>query len=320
MVGLTLNIITFLLTTYFYYKSLKPKLSYEALTNNDKYQEYMKKNYASLGIYFLLTTIIQFFINTYAISSNCGGSLTENLTASAMLTFIPWALIFGAVVIIITVYPGFKSAFSNVIGYYFVSKDANSLLVDLLLNQKIDKTLNGSNATNPSLPNYNISSEKSIGSIDSPPPTNNMKGGIKRGGSVSNDEKQRIEDAADAIIKICGNTSILINQIVPANFSNYWETLNPLMKPKYRDNSPDGIGMRKQLFDITRTRDTIGEALWYIYTGILICCMIQMKMASRGCESNLQAMEQKYQQFKQEEAQELAAKSTQKETEYTITN
>ena len=217
-------------------------------------------------------------------------------------------------------YPGFKSAFSNVIGYYFVSKDANSLLVDLLLNQKIDKTLNGSNATNPSLPNYNISSEKSIGSIDSPTPTNNMKGGIKRGGSVSNDEKQRIEDAADAIIKICGNTSILINQIVPANFSNYWETLNPLMKPNYRDNSPDGIGMRKQLFDITRTRDTIGEALWYIYTGILICCMIQMKMASRGCESNLQAMEQKYQQFKQEEAQELAAKSTQKETEYTITN
>ena len=325
-----LNMITFFLTTYFYYNSLKPKLSYEILTNSSKYVEYMKKYYVGLAVYFLLIVIVQFFINTYAITSNCGGVMTENLSAAALLTFIPWGLIFGAVVLVLTIFPGFKGAFSNVVGYYVVSNDANHLLTTLLLNQNMEKAMNNGN-----------SKTGKGGTIEKVAPSINQQASINMtGGNTSSDiseltdptginspngltgksETQRLEDAADAIVKICGNTSILINQIVPSNFAKYWNVLDPLMKPKYRNNSPDGIGMRVALFELCSKRDDIGEALWYIYTGILVCSVVQMKIANRGCESDLQTMEQKYQAYKQEEQAELAAKSKIHETEYTTTN
>ena len=327
-----LNMITFFLTTYFYYNSLKPKLSYEILTNSSKYVDYMKKYYVGLAIYFLLIVIVQFFINTYAITSNCGGVMTENLSAAAILTFVPWSLMFGAVVLVLTVFPGFKGAFSNVVGYYYVSKKANDLLSTLLLNKNMDKVMNDGNSKT----GKGGTVEKVAPSTNQPVSINMSGGGGNTLSDVSDltepsgisspnglsgkNEKQRLEDAADAIVKICGNTSILINQIVPSNFAQYWNVLDPLMKPKYRNNSPDGIGMRVALFELCTTRDDIGEALWFIYTGIMVCSVIQMKIATRGCESDLQTMEQNYQAYKQEEQAELDAKAKLNETDYTTTN
>jgi len=347
MVGMFLNIITFLLTTYIYYNSLLPKLSYDILSDSSKYESYMKKKYISLAIYFLAIIIVQFFINTYAISNNCGGLLSENLSAAAVLTLLPWSLIFGVVIMILTVFPGFKGVFSDVLGYYSVAKEANLLLIDLLLNQKVENALNkhtnddddGSSSTSADLPGKSrkgsassentavtapLTANDNASTAATAIPSSNeseLTGGIKKGGSsTSKGEKHRLEEAADAIVKICGNTSILINQIVPSNFAKYWNVLNPLMKPIYRNNSPDGIGMREKLFKLTVKRDTIGEAVWFIYTGILIASIVQMKIATAGCQSNLQAMEQNYEQYQQEEQQELAAKANLTQTEYTITN
>ena len=104
------------------------------------------------------------------------------------------------------------------------------------------------------------------------------------------------------------------------NFAKYWKVLDPLMKPQYRDNSLEGIGIRDELFKITVTRDNFGEAMWYVYTGILICSLVQMQIANRGCETNLVAMEDNYQKYKQQEQAELAAKAKLNQTDYTITN
>ncbi len=319
-----LNMITFLLTTYFYYTSLKPKLSYEILSDSSKYVDYMKQNYIGLAIYFLLIVVVQFFINTYAITSNCGGVMTENLTAAALLTFIPWTLMFGAVIVVLTVFPGFKGAFSDVVGYYYVSKNANDLLTDLLLNKKLDNAMNGDNGKNKTNgvnnSTTNVNTKQTGGNATTSDISDVSNSDPEPASTNGKSNMQRLEDAADAIVKICGNTSILINQIVPSNFAKYWNILDPLMKPKYRNNSPEGIGMRVSLFELCVTRDDIGEALWFIYTGVLICSVIQMKIANRGCESDLQTMEQKYQAYKQEEQAEIDAKSKLNETDYTITN
>jgi hypothetical protein len=324
MVGMFLNMITFLLTTYFYYTSLKPKLSYEILSDSSKYVDYMKQNYIGLAIYFLLIVVVQFFINTYAITSNCGGVMTENLTAAALLTFIPWTLMFGAVIVVLTVFPGFKGAFSDVVGYYYVSKNANDLLTDLLLNKKLDNAMNGDNGKNKTNgvnnSTTNVNTKQTGGNATTSDISDVSNSDPEPASTNGKSNMQRLEDAADAIVKICGNTSILINQIVPSNFAKYWNILDPLMKPKYRNNSPEGIGMRVSLFELCVTRDDIGEALWFIYTGVLICSVIQMKIANRGCESDLQTMEQKYQAYKQEEQAEIDAKSKLNETDYTITN
>ena len=277
-----INIVTFILTTIFYYMALKPNLSYDVLVDVKKYEEYNKNTYLYLGIYLVLTMLIQFGVNASVISTTCGGSITENIGAAGILTFIPWTLIFGVIIIILIIYPGFKSAFSDVIGYFYISSSATKIITELLVNRDVEKKLTG---------------------------------------TETKEEKEALDDAADIIVKICGNTSILINQIVPDNFLNYWKILNPLMKLKYRDdNLQETKDIRQQLFELVVTRDNIGESLWYIYTGILLTSIVQLKITTRGCNSNSATMEKNYKAFLDKEAEEKAKKAETDNTVYTITN
>ena len=252
-----LNILTFLLTTLFYYLALKPALPYTLYQNKQEYKNYISNSYMYLAIYILLVILIQFMVNSSIIASNCGGNITENMGAAGILTFLPWILIFGVLVLILTIYPGFKSAFADVVGYYYVSGPATKLLTELLINKDIEKKLTE---------DKNMTPEK----------------------------KEALETAADAIIKICGNTSILINQIVPNNFDQYWAILTPLMKEKYQTGSVESDKMKNDLFELVVTRDNVGESMWYMYTGLLLTSIVQLKITNRGCASNPKTMEANY--------------------------
>lgn len=276
-----LNIVTFLLTTLFYYMALKPALPYTMYKNKEKYKEYISNNYMYLAVYVLLIIVIQFIVNSSIIANSCGGNITENIGAAGVLTFLPWILIFGVLVLILTIFPGFKSAFSDVVGYYYVSGKATKLLTELLKNQEIEKKMTEEN--------------------------------------LSPKEKEALETAADAIIKICGNTSILINQIVPSNFDQYWSILTPLMKDKYKTDGPETEQIQNDLFELVVTRDNVGEAMWYIYTGLLLTSIVQLKITNRGCNTNPETMQANYEKFleEQEKAKEQKEKTS---ATYTITS
>jgi len=278
-----LNIVSFLLTTSFYYLAIKPSLTYEISKDSAKYTDYVKNNYMYLAVYFLLVMVIQFIVNASIITSTCGGNITENMGAAGVFTFLPWILIFGIIILIISAYPGFKSAFSDVIGYYWVSGAANKIINELLIDPNISKKIDSD--------------------VNSTP-----------------EQKKALESAADAIIKICGNTSVLINQIVPTNFDSYWGILKPLMKPKYQTDGAETTELKKQLYELVVSRDNVGEALWYIYTGILLTSIVQLKITSRGCVNNPKTMEQNYQQFLKSENQAQQQKELATSTTYTITN
>ena len=252
----------------------------------------------------MLIIVVQFIVNASIITTTCGGSISENMGAAGLLTFIPWTLIFGVVVAIIIVYPGFKSAFSDVIGYFYVAGSANNILTELLINPELEKALNDNTNANNIKP--------------SSPPEELVGGKNKKqlGGST----KQQLQEAADAIVKICGNNSILINQIVPSNFMDYWTTIKPLRKEKYQnDNSPETIDIQNRLFELVVTRDNVGEAMWYIYTGILITMIVQLKIATRGCVMNPDTMVQNYDTYLANEQQNATQQETATSTVYTIT-
>ncbi len=276
------NLITFILTTLFYYIALKPNQSLDTLSDPSKYQQYMSSNYLYLAIYLLLVIVVQFIVNSSIISTTCGGSISENMGAAGLITFIPWILIFGVVIVILVVFPGFKSAFSDVIGYYYVSGSANKVLTELLINRDLESNISGKN--------------------------------------ISPTEKTALEDAADAIVKICGNTSILINQIVPDNFSKYWEVLKPIMKPKYQNDNSETLDLKNQLFELVVTRDNVGEAMWYLYTGFLLVSLVQLKISLRGCKSNTATMTQNYQAYQKEQEALKQQQQVATNTTYTITS
>jgi hypothetical protein len=300
-----LNIITFLLVTLLYYLVLKPSLTLGQIANETQLKEYKTNNNIYLAVYVLLIIIVQFIVNASIITTTCGGSISENMGAAGLLTFIPWILIFGVVVAIIIVYPGFKSAFSDVIGYFYVAGSANNILTELLINPELEKTLNDNSP--------------SVNNQDKLAPSGEQVGG-KNKKQLGGATKQQLQEAADAIVKICGNNSILINQIVPSNFMDYWTTLKPLRKEKYQnDNSPETIDIQNRLFELVLTRDNVGEAMWYIYTGILITMIVQLKIATRGCVMNPDTMVQNYDTYLANEQQNATQQEVATSTVYTIT-
>ena len=319
MAGSYLNIISFFITTVFYYLSLKPTIDSSAFSdkNSQAYMDYKGNQYLYLGVYFLLVMVVQFVVNTSIITSNCGGNISDNIGFAAFLTFIIWTLIFGVILLVLIIYPGFKSAFADVIGYFYVSSSANKIITELLVNKDLENSLEsnvgtGSNAAKPDI-NTNVIDDSLKNNMIPEIPSNPNQ----MGGQAVN--KKELEKAADAIVKICGNSSILINQMVPENFDDYWKILNPLKKPEYRDDSnPKTQEMKNELFELVTIRDNIGEAMWYIYTGLLVVSIIQMKIATRGCVNSQATMEKNYQQFLENEKQAQEAKANSTQT-YTIT-
>jgi hypothetical protein len=277
-----LNIVTFLLTTLLYYLAIKPRFTYDISIDSQKYQEYTSNSYMYLAIYLLLVMIIQFIVNASIISSTCGGNITENMGAAGVFTFLPWTLIFGVLLVILTIYPGFKSAFSDVVGFYWVSSSANKMLNTLLIEPNIQNKIDSDMGSTP-------------------------------------EQKFAMQGAADAILKIFGNTAVLINQIVPTNFNEYWKILSPLMKPIYQTDTPETLQMKNDLFELVVTRDNVGESMWYMYTGLLLTAIVQLKLTMRGCVSNSATMEQNQQKYQavSQKAQAQTEKAT--STTYTLT-
>ena len=376
-----INLIVFILTTILYFYSLKPAITYETVEEPPSQK--------GLAIYALIVILTQFGLNVSAIIEKCGGSASQNIGVAALFTFLPWTLLFGVVIAVLIMYPGFKSAFSDVVGYFYISSTAHNLFSEMLaikedINSKIE-------------------------------------------GEPDSVDKPALKSTADALIKLCGNIGILINQIVPDNFKDYWTLLAPLMKPddelanqpSYKNylqadsekkselkggqnkrnmkgglntkaaqiaaaaatavatassknqlstvppssTSPlstsslqqsetgqpetlstatavDAMGAtamdvrpeqndeavsnaelknattfyRDELLKLVVTRDNVGEAIWYLYTGILVISIIQYYILSRACVSDAATMEKNYQKFLDNEndiqAQEAAAQNT----------
>jgi hypothetical protein len=259
---------------------LKPTLPYNLYKNEEFYKKYLSDSYMYLAVYFLMVMLVQFIVNSYVIANKCGGNITENMGAAGVFTFLPYTLIFGVVILILTIYPGFKSAFSDVVGYFYVSNTASKLLKELLVNKESANLI---------------------------------------GADISEDKRKAMETASDMILKICGNNSILINQIVPSNFEQYWNILRPLMKSEYQTDNEKTTDIQNRLFEVVVTRDNIGEAMWYIYTGLLLTSIVQLKISTRGCVSNLNTMEKNYQKFLENE-NKSKEKKEKAQTDYVISN
>jgi len=242
---ISLLIFTIITILYFVAPSIgKPALELSDLVNDESKANYYNKTLKSLAFYLGVVVVSQFFLNTSYLMSKCGGSLDKNIGAAALFTFIPWMLIFGVMLAVLIIFPGFKTAFSDVIGYYVVAGGANDIFGSILLGNDLNEMI-----------------EK----------------------SGNDTQRNELKKAAEAIVKICGNKSILINQMNPDNFLEIWDVLKALMVPGAYEN----VEIKKQLLDLVVLKDNIGEALWYIYTSILISSIVYYNLATRGCVKSI---------------------------------
>jgi hypothetical protein len=241
------SLVFFIIITilYFAIPSIgKPQLTLADLISEESKTDYYNRTLKSLAFYLGIVVVSQFFLNIGYLMAKCGGAIDKNIGAAALYTFIPWILIFGVMLAILVIFPGFKTAFSDVIGYYVVAGGANDIFGSILMGTDLNEM-------------------------------------IEQSGDPT--KQKELTKAAEAIVKICGNKSILINQMNPENFLQIWEVLKPLMLP----GSYENVKIKEQLLDLVVLKDNIGEALWYIYTSILISSIVYYNLATRGCVKDI---------------------------------
>ena len=262
------SLVFFIIITilYFAFPSIgKPQLTLADLESDDLKVDYYKRHMKSLAFYLGVVVVTQLFLNISYLMAKCGGSLDQNIGAAFIFTIIPWILIFGVMLAVLIIFPGFKTAFSDVIGYYIVSWGANDIFGSILMGTDLNDMI-----------------EK----------TNDVK------------QKDELTKAAEAIVKICGNKSILINQMNTDNFLDIWNVLKPLMVPGAFTN----IDLKTQLLSLVVLKDNIGEALWYIYTAILISSIVYFNLATRGCVKSVDQLKEEHNAYTKE--QEAAEEQT----------
>jgi hypothetical protein len=268
------NILLFILTTIFYFVSLKPALTLQQQQNASTYSSFLTNKYLYLGVYFLIVLVVQFGLNMAIINTKCGGNVSANIGYTGAVTLFPWAFIFGGVLVLLVIFPGFKSAFSDVIGYYWVASSANNLFKELIINVDIQDDIN------------------------------RMK-------EIPNANKKDVENT---IVNIFGDSSVLINKIVPENFNQYWDVLKPIMKPGMYGNQQE----KEKLLKVVVERDNVGEAMWYLYTGFLLCCIVQYNISTRGCKVDIKTMKANYDKFLEKESATIKEQQKTQNTVYTV--
>lgn len=258
-----LSLIIFIVITYIYYAIPaigKINFTLDALKNKTL-GETIKKNYSRFGIYLMAIVVTQFAINSLYLVNKCGGDSGQNVGAAALLTFFPWVFIFGIMCIVLMMYPYFKSAFSDVVGYFAIASKANKLLTSILVDVDAEEAVDKTN--------------------------------------LSDEDKKSMKRAADALLKLCGNKSIIINKMTPFNFIDVWNMLVPLMKNS--GNIPDLPNIQDQLYNLVILKDNIGEAVWYIYTAILVTSLISYNLSTKPCKKSLEQIKADHDKYLEDE-------------------
>jgi hypothetical protein len=256
---------------------LKPKLTLELLQPHC-YNDYKNSIFPKLALYLLIVCLVQFILNTAYLTSKCGGDVNNNIGAAALYTFFPWLIIFGIMIAVLIIFPGFKSAFSDVIGYFVIAGGAKELFANILVNTDIKQQVDG----------------------------------------LDSSSKNSLMAAAEAITKMLGNKSILINQVTPDNFLDFWNLLTPLMKDEVKQDNALLTAKQSELLGMVVLKDNIGEAFWYVYTAILISSIVYYTLANRGCVKSVAQIKAGYDQYMKD--QEAAEKEKQDNTVTTVMN
>jgi hypothetical protein len=196
-----LSIASFIITTILYYVVPtvgKISVSIKAFSSESEMGIFKQESNVRLAIYLAVVILTQFIINTTFVINACGGSNISNYGSAFLITFLPWIFIFGVMLITLIMYPGFKGAFADIIGYFFVSNSANEILSEILMSDAVTQS-----------------------ALD---------------GVTDKTVKTDLIRAAESITKMLGNKAIIINQITPINFLNMWNVLKQLMKPTVYEN------------------------------------------------------------------------------------
>lgn len=258
----TISFILFLFATlmYFMFPSVgKLPTTLADVSSQSAIQAHTFANWPRLILYYVIVLVSQFILNSIYLTNKCVGSAGENVGYAFYITLGPWTMIFAVLLIVLNMVPDLKSAFSDVFGFFSISTEATDLFSKML-----------------------------VGNEDTQHKINSMTDPSKR---------LELTNASDAIVKMMGNKSVIINQINQYNFESMWNMLTPLMKPEAKHS----IDNKSKLLELVVKKETVGEMVWYLYSGILATSIVSYSLTSKRCAPSLESIKESEAKYKKKQ-------------------
>ena len=215
--------------------------------------------------YFVIIGLVMFSNNYQATKEVCH---EINFFQTFLATLFPWTLIFGLVTVMLLMFPGWKSPFSNTFGYMFASIGGMNGITSQLFKSK-------------EMENFSTATERNIPA------------------------RERL--AAEAISHIYQNPSLLIDEVTPQNFSQFWTSMTQGgiihseedWKSGQVDDGPCQSleDCKKKLFSLIVLKDVVAEGLWYWLAGNLTISVTQNYILNSGCQTSAETMKKRHDQY-----------------------
>lgn len=188
-----------------------------------------------LSIYIVCVLVSQFFINLKSTQNICG---TNQPTMAVMITLVPWVFVFGSLILLLTLFPGWKSPFSNTFGY---------ILTKIMGIQKV---------------------------------FNNI---------LVSDSKNKM------LAKLYEDNSLMINEITPSNFEDFWQHFTKSNLLNKTANS-----YKNQLYNLVKMKDIVSETIWYLLSGNIILSIGENYLTTMKCRKSVSTMKEQHEEWEEE--------------------
>ena len=218
-------------------------------------------------LYFIITLLSQLGIVISATKTMCGN--VQWLTA-VIYGLLPWIIIFGGLVGMLKIFPGWKSPFSNTFGY---------LVVYLMGIRKVFNELVRSNINTD-----NVKFNKAIQ-------------------EVYEDQSLLINQfTPDNWVQALTKLAPILNKNVFKKSSK--SSSSPAGQQKGGAESTQNTGSLnmtnpfvKQLEYLVQVKDEVASLIWYVFTGSLITSMSSMGVLSSQCDRSMKQIQESHNKY-----------------------
>ena len=218
-------------------------------------------NIVWLSIYILLLVAGNYFINLSTTNAMCGG--TPQWGTSFIVTIVPYLLIFGVINIILILFPGWLTPFSNTIGYLAANLGGltelfNDEILNVQLKDKSDEGTDSDIQVGKAL--QHIYGNKSL-----------LINEIPREGD-SEDQKR-------------------------TSFENFYSAMERNKIFKKQDKDEDENRIKTQLYNLLTLKDIVAEYVWNLLTGLLVTSVSYNYIVNVGCDYSAKQMKNSYKEY-----------------------
>lgn len=108
-----------------------------------------------------------------------------------------------------------------------------------------------------------------------------------------------------ALEHIYSDRSLLINEINPEKFDDFWKGMSSL----FTSNAGD---FKEKLHDLVRLKDIVAEYIWYMLTGVLVTSVGYNYIVNSGCSQSVKEMQKRHKEYEENEKNKSVDQATAK--------